>query len=220
MVICSDANFHWCPVIDWLKSRKTDCPPPPFPQDPCPIKNQFWWFCVPLFLQCCRQARYHFSTKFRPRVNTYVHSDWRVTAFWLKQTAMNSAHSKRIMWFRCHKWEKKRSKFTSENHSFTRSFFLTCADAFYGGKLSSVFQAYWFLKTHDTYVVLWFWLCLFVLPLRKRHKFDFFFLNPQKLTSLFTWSCRQSWQYQRKHREATRLTMSLTAWASSCSGWD
>lgn len=57
---------------------------------------------------------------------------------------------------------------------------MTCADTFYGGKLSSVFQAYWFLKTHDTYVVLWFWLCLFVLPLRKRHKFDFFFFKSTK----------------------------------------
>ena len=37
------------------------------PQDLSPIKIQFWWSCVPLFLWCCGQACYYFPTKFKPR---------------------------------------------------------------------------------------------------------------------------------------------------------
>ena len=43
-----------------------------------------------------------------------------------------------------------------------------------GGILLSVFQAYQFLKTHDTYIVLWLWLCLFMLPLKTQNWFFFF----------------------------------------------
>ena len=49
---------------DWLKSQKTDCSNPP--QDFGPIKIQFWWSRVPLFLRCRRQAYYYFPTKFTP----------------------------------------------------------------------------------------------------------------------------------------------------------
>ena len=50
-----------------------------------------------------------------------------------------------------------------------------------------MFQAYRFPTTHDTYVVLWLWLCLFVLSIKE----ILFFLNP-KLSSLFARSRRLS----------------------------
>ena len=61
------------------------------------------------------------------------------------------------------------------------------------------------LKHMTLIIVLWLWLCLFMLPLMKRHKFDEFF-HSAKLTSR-----RQSCQNQMKQGEATRLALSQTA---------
>ena len=61
----SDAHFRWSPVIDRLKSPKTDCSNTL--QDLGLIKIQFWWSPVPLFLWCRRQACHYFPTRFKPR---------------------------------------------------------------------------------------------------------------------------------------------------------
>ena len=63
--IISDAHFRRSPVIDRLKSQKTDCSNPR--QDLGPIKIHFWWSYVPLFLQCHGQACNYLPTKFKPR---------------------------------------------------------------------------------------------------------------------------------------------------------
>ena len=63
----SDAHFHQFPVIDQLKSQMTSCSCPP--QDLGPIKIQFWWSRISLFLWCCEQACY-FPTKFKPWFST------------------------------------------------------------------------------------------------------------------------------------------------------
>ena len=50
---CSDAHVRWHPVIDWLKSPKTDCSNPPLPSplsNVGPIKVQLQWSRVPLLL--------------------------------------------------------------------------------------------------------------------------------------------------------------------------
>ena len=46
--VYSGAHFRRSPVIDRLKSPKTDSSNPP--QDLSPIKKQFWWSRFPLFL--------------------------------------------------------------------------------------------------------------------------------------------------------------------------
>ena len=61
----SDEHFRWSPVIDRLKSQKTDCSNPPW--DLGLIKIQVWWSHVSWFLRCCRQACYYFPTKFKHR---------------------------------------------------------------------------------------------------------------------------------------------------------
>ena len=50
------SNEHFCRslVTDKLKSQKTGCSNPH--QDPSPIKIQFWWSHVQLYLECCWQA--------------------------------------------------------------------------------------------------------------------------------------------------------------------
>ena len=65
---CSDPHFCLCLVIDWLKSQKTNCSN--LPQDPSPIKIQFWWSIVLAFLRCCGQACYYFTAKLKPLFNT------------------------------------------------------------------------------------------------------------------------------------------------------
>ena len=61
----SDAHFRGSPIIDWLKSPKTDCSNPL--QDLGLIKIGLWWSRVPLFLRCCGQTCCYFPTKFKPR---------------------------------------------------------------------------------------------------------------------------------------------------------
>ena len=50
-----------------LKSPKTECSNPH--QDLGPIKIQFWWSHVPLFLQYCGQVCHCFPTKFKPKIS-------------------------------------------------------------------------------------------------------------------------------------------------------
>ena len=108
----SDTHFCWSKVTDQLKSLKTNCSKPP--QDPCPIKIQFWWLRVPLFLRCCRQACYHFSTKFRPQVSIkHRYVDMCIPT----ERALHFAWSKQP-WI-VHSYRSK-SNFISGNHSFKR----------------------------------------------------------------------------------------------------
>ena len=61
----SKAHFRQSPVIDRLKSQKTNYSNPP--QDLGLIKIQLWWSRVPLLLWCHGQACCHFPTKFKPQ---------------------------------------------------------------------------------------------------------------------------------------------------------
>ena len=63
----SDAHFRLSPVTDRLKCQKTNCSNPS--QDLGPIKIQFGWCPVSLFLPCRGHAGYCFATKFKPQVN-------------------------------------------------------------------------------------------------------------------------------------------------------
>ena len=86
-------TFSWSLFMDWLKSQKTDCSNPQ--QDLGPIKIQFWWFRVPLFLWCCGQACYYFPTKFKPRFGTKdecVEQGIWTTEFWLKWPCLMRSH--------------------------------------------------------------------------------------------------------------------------------
>ena len=89
-------------------------------QDFGPIKIQFWWSRVPLFLWCRRQASYHFPTKFKPRLSA---KDRRVDQCiriaevpcfgWNKWPC---AQSVRIMLFLCRLYRWTENKFMIRKH--------------------------------------------------------------------------------------------------------
>ena len=155
----SDAHFHRSPVIDQSKSQKIGCFNPC--QDPSLTKIHFWWSRVPLFLRCCGQACYHFPTKFRPLISTKhrcvdmsIQTEGMPRFGWSKQPWTEHGQSMLCCWDAITK--AKATSQVETTHLCEVFFFLTCTEAFHGGKLLSVFQAYWFHKTHDTYTDLWY----------------------------------------------------------------
>ena len=68
----SDAHFYWSPVIDWLKSPKTDCSNSHQDLGPIIIKYSSGGLIL-LFLWCCGQAYYCFPAKFKPQTVQNAH---------------------------------------------------------------------------------------------------------------------------------------------------
>ena len=86
----SNAHFRQSPVIDQLKSPKTDCSNSH--QDPSPIKIQFWWSRVPLFSGCRVQACKMFSHQIQASGEcktrtciTCIRTACKDALFWLNQ---------------------------------------------------------------------------------------------------------------------------------------
>ena len=69
------SHFRESRVMDWWKSRKTDCSNPP--PDLVLMKIQLWWSHVPLFLWCHRQACYYFQTKLKSQFSTKKKTYWQ-----------------------------------------------------------------------------------------------------------------------------------------------
>ena len=107
----SDTYFHWFPVMDQIKSKKTDCSNPH--QNFGLIKIQFWWSRDPFFLQCHGQACYSFSHQIQASAQhkRHMYLGCRDTLFWLKLKRpcyiVVVAHNQSTSCFVCCKAEPK-----------------------------------------------------------------------------------------------------------------